>query len=66
MITKQDIEKFLEVIRTKEACGVITFMFLSQREKNAQALLDLDIPPDKRKEEKRSIPSSILLKIKVE
>lgn len=50
MTTKQDVEKFLEEIRAKEACGVITFMFLNQREKNAQALLDLDIPPDKRKE----------------
>ncbi|SCD21314.1 hypothetical protein PSM36_2513 [Proteiniphilum saccharofermentans] len=50
MRTRQDVEKFLEEIRTKEACGLITFMFLNQREKNAQALLDLDIPPDKRKE----------------
>jgi hypothetical protein len=50
MTTKQDVEQFLEEIRAKEACGVITFIFLNQREKNAQALLDLDIPPDKRKE----------------
>lgn len=47
---KEDVENFLEEIRVKEASGVMTILFLNQREKNAQALLDLDIPPDKRKE----------------
>lgn len=47
---KEDVEKFLNEIKVKEATGVFTIWFLNQREKNAQALFDLDIPPDKRKE----------------
>lgn len=58
MKTKQEIEKFLEEIRIKEATGVSAILFLNEREKNAQALLDLEIPPDKRRE--------IILKLKAE
>ena len=50
MASKQEVEKFLEELKVKEASGVLSFLILDDRAKNAQALHNLDIPPDKRKE----------------
>ena len=50
MMLKEDVRRFLEEIKVKESSGVLAIVFLNEREKNAQALLDLDIPPDKRTE----------------
>jgi len=50
MVGKQEVEKFLEELKVKEASGVLSFLILDDRSKNAQSLHNLDIPPDKRKE----------------
>lgn len=50
MTTKNEVEKFLEELRVKEASGVLTFLIRDDRSKNAQSLHKLDISPDKRKE----------------
>ncbi len=50
MAGKQDVEKFLEELKVKESSGVLSFLFLDNRSKNAQSLHQLDISPDKRKE----------------
>jgi hypothetical protein len=50
MKSKQEVEKFLEEIRVKCKSGIWGLYFLNDREKNAQALLDLEIPPNKRTE----------------
>ena len=50
MKSKQEVEKFLEEIRVKVASGVKYLLYLNDREKNAQALLDLEIAPNKRTE----------------
>jgi hypothetical protein len=49
MATKKEIEKFLEQIKVEINAGVY-LLLVEDREKNAQALLDLDITPNKRKE----------------
>lgn len=48
MNTLQEVEKFLEEIRVKVSSGISNLVFLNGREKNAQALLDLDITPNTR------------------
>ncbi|HPT43851.1 MAG TPA: type II toxin-antitoxin system MqsR family toxin [Paludibacteraceae bacterium] len=45
-------------MRIKESSGVLTFLILDDRSKNAQSLHNLDISPDKRKD--------IIRKLKVE
>ncbi len=50
MNTKQEVEKFLEDIKVRISTGVSNLLFLNGREKNAQALLDLDITPNMRVE----------------
>jgi len=50
MVTKNDVEKFLDELKIKEASGLLPFLFKDERSKNAQSLHNLDIPPDKRKE----------------
>ena len=50
MISKDEVENFLEELRVKEASGVLPIFFKDERSKNAQSLHNLDIPPDKRKE----------------
>ena len=50
MKSRHDVEKFLEEIRVKYDSGVLSLYYLNDREKNAQALLDLEIPPNKRTE----------------
>lgn len=50
MKSKQEVEKFLEEIRVKVISGVKCLLYLNDREKNAQALLDLEIAPNKRTE----------------
>lgn len=50
MTTKNEVEKFLEELRVKDASGVLTFLIRDDRSKNAQSLHNLDIPPDRRKE----------------
>jgi hypothetical protein len=58
MVTKEEVEKFLEELKVKEASGVLSFLILDQRSKNAQSLHNLNIAPDQRKE--------IIRKLKVE
>lgn len=58
MNEKQEVENFLNEIRIKVSSGVADLIFLNGREKNAQALLDLEITPAKRNE--------IILKLKPE
>lgn len=48
MATRQEVESFLNELRAKLSISEI--MFLDERGKNAQALLDLEISPIKRKE----------------
>lgn len=48
MATKQEVEHFLSEFRTK--MRIFQIIFRDDRGKNAQALLDLDISPGKRKE----------------
>lgn len=50
MKSRHEVEKFLEEIRVKYESGVLSLYYLNDREKNAQALLDLEIPPNKRTE----------------
>ncbi len=50
MTTKIEVEKFLAELNVKESCGVLSFLILDNRSKNAQTLHNLDIAPDKRKE----------------
>src|SRR5690554_330750 len=50
MKSKQEVEKFLEEIKVKLSTGASSLIFLNGREKNAQALLDLDITPNMRKD----------------
>jgi hypothetical protein len=50
MKSRHEVEKFLEEIRVKYESGVLGLYYLNDREKNAQALLDLEIPPNKRTE----------------
>jgi|LSQX01.1.fsa_nt_gb hypothetical protein len=50
MKSRHEVEKFLEEIRVKYDSGVLSLYYLNDREKNAQALLDLEIPPNKRTE----------------
>ena len=50
MVTKNEVEKFLLELRVKEASGVLSFLILDDRSKNAQSLHNLNIPPDQRKE----------------
>lgn len=50
MTTKEEVSLFLEDLRTKEACGLLTILIRDDRSKNAQSLHTLDIPPDKRKD----------------
>lgn len=50
MKSKQEVDKFLEEIRIKVSSGVSNLIFLNGREKNAQALFDLDVTPNMRKE----------------
>jgi fatty acid/phospholipid biosynthesis enzyme len=44
--TKNEVERFLKDFKTKS--GIFQIIFLDDRGKNAQALLDLDISPMKR------------------
>ncbi len=48
MTTKQEVEHFLSGFKTK--MKIFQIVFLDNRGKNAQALLDLEINPGKRKE----------------
>jgi len=48
MATKQEVEHFLSEFRTK--MRIFQIIFRDDRGKNAQALLDLEISPGKRKE----------------
>lgn len=50
MAGKHEVEKFLEELKVKEASGVLSFLILDDRSKNAQSLHNLNIPPDKRKQ----------------
>lgn len=50
MKSKQEVEKFLEEIRVKVISGVKCLLYLNDREKNAQTLLNLEIAPNKRTE----------------
>ena len=50
MVTKTEVERFLEELRVKEASGVLSFLILDDRSKNAQSLHNLNIAPDQRKE----------------
>ena len=50
MVTKDEVEKLLEELRVKEASGVLSFLILDDRSKNAQSLHNLNIAPDQRKE----------------
>jgi len=50
MVTKVEVEKFLEELKVKEVSGLLPIFFRDERSKNAQSLHNLDIPPDKRKE----------------
>jgi hypothetical protein len=48
MVSKHEVEKYLKELRVKtEVFGIL---FLDDRGKNLQTLLDLEISPDKRKE----------------
>lgn len=48
MTTKNEVESFLKSFKVKT--GIFQIIFLDDRGKNAQALLDLEISPIKRKE----------------
>lgn len=48
MTTKNEVERFLKDFSVKT--GIFQIIFLDERGKNAQALLELDITPAKRKE----------------
>lgn len=48
MTTKQEVEVFLSDFKTK--VRIFQIIFMDDRGKNAQALLDLEISPGKRKE----------------
>jgi hypothetical protein len=48
MATKSEVERFLKDFKVK--MGIYQIIFLDDRGKNAQALLDLDISPISRKE----------------
>jgi len=58
MVTKDEVEKFIDALRVKKASGVLRFLILDDRSKNAQSLHNLNIPPDQRKD--------IILKLKAE
>jgi hypothetical protein len=53
--TKGEVERFLKDFSVKT--GIFQLIFLDERGKNAQALLDLDITPNKRKEVINSLKS---------
>jgi len=46
MATKQEVERFLNDFKTK--MGIFHILFMDNRGKNAQALMDLEISPIKR------------------
>lgn len=66
MKSKQEVDKFLEEIRVKVSSGVSNLIFLNGREKNAQALLDLDITPNMRKEIIEKLKSENFIELKKE
>lgn len=50
MRSKEEVERFLEEIRIKVNSGVLSLLYLNDREKNVRALLNLEIPANKRTE----------------
>jgi len=63
MNSRHEVEKFLEEIRVKYDSGVFSLYYLNDREKNLQALLDLEIPPNKRTEIIMSLKSEDFYRI---
>lgn len=58
MKTSDEVEKLLEEIKVKIKAGVLTLFYLNDREKNVNALLDLEIAPNER--------TDIIMKLKAE
>ena len=58
MKTRQEVERFLEEIKVKVSTGVLTLLYLNNREKNARTLLELEMPPNNR--------TDIIMKLKPE
>lgn len=48
MTTKQETDSFLKNLKSK--IDIFGIIFIDERQKNAQAILDLDISPNRRKE----------------
>jgi len=63
MVTKDAVEKFLNEVKVKEASGVLSFLVLDDRSKNAQSLHNLNLPPDQRKEIIRKLKSEDFYRI---